>query len=163
MHLRKVRNIQTKIFFEDVLDQSMVPFDDSLLERALTQWKFGDWQSLVNLNLETLQYHPDRAVLALLAGAGRLQMGLEIEGKQFLSNAKNWGVSKKLLIRVLIAGVHNSLGRAAALANQKEHANLHFQNSISLVVPGSDVRLIAKARIMQQYEQLGLSLTWTDI
>lgn len=47
----------------------LVPYDEKLLKRSRTQWKFGDWASLAALNRETLQHHPDRAKLALLAAA----------------------------------------------------------------------------------------------
>lgn len=156
--VRKITDQQPSVVFDAVPEQSIVPYDENLLERARTQWQFGDWQSLVKLNRETLQHHPDRAKLALLAAAGRLQMGLDMEGKQLLRLAKDWGVSKKLLSQVLIAGVHNSLGRAAAISNQQERAVQHFQNSIRLGTPGSEARLLATARIHQQYEQLGLPL-----
>ncbi len=44
-----------------------VPYDENLLERARTQWQFGDWASLMKLERDTLQHHPDRAKLALLS------------------------------------------------------------------------------------------------
>ena len=161
--IRKASSQQPTAVFEALPDQEVVPYDENLLERSRTQWQFGDWQSLVHLNRETLQHHPDRAKLALLAAAGRLQMGFNTEGKQFLRLAQDWGASKKLLSQILIAGVHNSLGRAAAIGNQQERAIQHFQNSIRMGTPGSEARLLATARIHQQYEQLGLPLAHTDL
>ena len=161
--IRKIPAQQPAVVFEVLPEQEVVPYDETLLERSRTQWQFGDWQSLAHLNRETLQHHPDRAKLALLAAAGRLQMGLDIEGKQFLRLAKDWGVSKKLLSQILIAGVHNSLGRAAAISNQQERAIQHFQNSIRMGTPGSEARLLATARVHQQYEQLGLSFAQVDL
>lgn len=157
--LRKVSGEHSAVVFEALPEQNVVPYDENLLERSRTQWQFGDWQSLVLLNRETLQHHPDRAKLALLAAAGRLQVGMISEGKQFIRIAKDWGVSKKLLSQILIAGVHNSLGRAAAIANEQERAIQHFHCSIKMGTPSSEARLLATARIHQQYEQLGMSLT----
>lgn len=145
--------------FEALPEQGVVPYDENLLERSRTQWQFGDWQSLVELSRETLQHHPDRAKLALLAAAGRLQVGLDAEGKQFLRLAKDWGVSKKLLSQILIAGVHNSLGRAAAISNLQDRALQHFHNSVLMGTPGSEARLLTYARTHQQYLQLGLPLS----
>ena len=48
----------------------MVPYDENLLERSRTQWQFGDRASLAALDQTTLQHHPDRAKLTLLAAAG---------------------------------------------------------------------------------------------
>jgi hypothetical protein len=133
-----------------------VPYDENLLERTRTQWQFGDWPSLAQLNRDILQHHPDRAKLALLAAAGRLQTGSDTEAKQFIRLAQNWGVSKKLLTRILAAGVHNSLGRAAAIAGEQPRALQHFHSAVCTGTPGSEARLLAQARISHQYQQLGL-------
>ena len=68
---------------------NLVPFDENLLERARTQWQFGDWQSLAQLSRDTLQHHPDRAKLALLAAAGRLQTGQDAEARQHIRLAQD--------------------------------------------------------------------------
>lgn len=131
----------------------LVPYDETLLDRARTQWQFGDWNSLATIDRDTLQHHPDRAKLALLAGAGRLQTGFADEARQFLNLAKDWGISKKLLSQVLIAGVHSSLGRAAALSTRPDRAQLHFEKAIQIGTPGADVRLLAPALARNQLQQ----------
>lgn len=72
-----------------------VAYDEDLLERARTQWQFGDWESLANLQRDTLQHHPDRAKLALLAAAGQQQLGNTEQARQFTRLATQWGASKK--------------------------------------------------------------------
>lgn len=134
----------------------LVPYDETLLERARTQWQFGDWKSLATIDRDTLQHHPDRATLALLAAAGRLQTGVSDEARQFLRLAEDWGISKKLLIQVLIAGVHNSLGRAAALSTRQDGAQLHFEKSVQIGTPGNAQKLLADARAKHELETLGL-------
>ena len=131
-----------------------VPYDENLLERARTQWQFGDWDSLAKLERDTLQHHPDRAKLALLAAAGRLQTGQDAEARQFIRLAQDWGVSKKLISQILIAGVYNSLGRAAAIGNQQHRALQHFENAIQIGTPGVEKRLLVQARLNQQTQQL---------
>lgn len=57
----------------ELLDDSRsknVRYDESLFEHARTQWQFGDWNSLAQLDPDTLQHHPDHAKLALPAAAG---------------------------------------------------------------------------------------------
>jgi uncharacterized protein HemY len=132
----------------------LVHYDDDLLERSRTQWQFGDWESLSQLSRETLQHHPDRAKLALLAASGSMQIGQTEEARQFLRLAQEWGASKQLVTRVLVAGVHNSLGRASAASGDSSRAVQHFQSSISIGTPGSDVRLLTQARVQQQIQQL---------
>lgn len=138
-------------------EQTFASHDGGLLERARTQWQFGDWQSLVQINRDTLEHHPDRAKLALLAAAGRLQTGgNDSEARQFIRLAQSWGASRKLIHQILIAGVHNSLGRAAAISNQQQRVFQHFENAITVGTPGSDARLLIKARVAVQLKQIKL-------
>lgn len=139
----------------------LVPYDENLLERSRTQWQFGDWERLVLLSRDTLQHHPDRAKLALLAAAGHLQSGGTSEARQFVRQAQDWGCSKKLISQILVAGVHNSLGRAAAVSGQEQKAIKHFENAIATGTPGSDVLLVAQARIGNQLGQLGVNTVST--
>jgi hypothetical protein len=134
-----------------------VPYDENLLERARTQWQFGDWESLARLERDTLQHHPDRAKLALLAAAGHLQQGDSQEARQFTRMAQDWGCSKKLVSQILISGVHNSLGRAGAIGNQEHRALRHFETAITIGTAGSDTKLLTKARVGEQLSQLRIA------
>jgi hypothetical protein len=123
---------------QDALEH-LVPFDENLLERSRTQWQFGDWASLAKLDRDTLQHHPDRAKLALLAAAGHQGLGNAAEARQHTRLAIDWGCSKKLVTQILISGVHNTLGRAAAVSGQEQRAHKHFQASIEAGAPTSAV------------------------
>jgi hypothetical protein len=139
----------------------LVPYDENLLERARTQWQFGDWHSLVKLDRDTLQHHPDRAKLALLAAAGRLQIGQESEARQYIRLAQDWGCSKKYISQVLISGVHNTIGMAAAIGGQQQRSALHFEKAISVGSPSSDIQLLTQARTAHQvgyFDQMGLPI-----
>ena len=131
-----------------------VPYDENLLERARTQWQFGDWDSLAKLERDTLQHHPDRAKLALLAAAGRLQTGEAGAAHHYIRLALNWGCSERLLKQILIAGVHNSLARAAVVLGQDHKALDHFNQAIAIGAPGAEGRLLTQARIHEQKRQL---------
>lgn len=142
--------------FSAVSEQHLVPYDENLLERSRTQWQFGDWESLAKLERDILQHHPDRAKLALLAAAGHLQQGDNQAARQFTRLAQDWGCLKKLISQILISGVHNSLGRAAAVSGQAQLAFEHFQSSIEAGAANSAVRLLTEARVNQQLSQLNL-------
>lgn len=148
---------ETEAVTESQPRQSVVPYDENLLERARTQWQFGDWFSLAMVDRDSLQHHPDRARLALLAAAGQLQVGSQEVARQLIRLAQDWGCNRQLILRVLAAGVHNSLGRALAQAGHREGAFAHFERSIRLGAPSSDTRLITQARVQEQLSQLGLS------
>lgn len=139
-------------------EQAMVHYEENLLERARIQWQFGDWNSLIKLDRDALQHHPDRAKLALLAAAGQFQAGDFDLARQFIRLAYDWGCSDKLLMQILSAGVHNSLGRAAAHAGDGTRALQHFECSILLGAGGTDVRLMLQARANEQFAQLSLKV-----
>lgn len=132
------------------------PSDEHLLARAQTQWQFGDWESLARLDRDALQHHRDRAKLALLAAAGCMQTKGNSEARHFVRLAQEWGVSQRLVSQILIAGVHNTLGRAAAVLSQHDRALLHFEQSLSTGTPSAEARLLTQARVMHQMAQLGL-------
>ena len=144
---------------EPVSRFDMVPYDENLLERSRTQWQFGDWTSLAAINRDSLQHHPDRAKLALLAAAGHQALGNATESRQYTRQAMDWGCNKKLVSQILIAGVHNTLGRAAALGLQQNRALGHFKTAVKIGAPTSDAHLISQARIGEQLAQLGLAPT----
>ncbi|WP_299160678.1 hypothetical protein [Accumulibacter sp.] len=153
---RKVLAKEPVAVIETQAEQSVVPYDESLLERARTQWQFGDWQSLTKIENDTLQHHPDRAKLALLVAAGHMQTNDSGQARQYLRLSQDWGISRKLLSQILIAGVHNSLARAAAVAGKQARALKHFEFAIAIGTPGSDATLLTQARSSEQLRQLGL-------
>lgn len=126
----------------------LVPYDDTLLECARTQWQFGDWKSLASITQEKLQHHPQRAKLALLAAAGHFQLGNQQEAHRFIRLAEDWGCSRKLVAQMLISGAHHSLGCAAALLGRQPRAVEHFHYAVKLGgIPG-DPELLARARAL---------------
>jgi len=140
----------------EISDPQLLLYDENLLERSRTQWQFGDWQSLAQMQRETLKHHPDRAKLALLAAAGHQQLGNISAARQFTRLSHDWGCSKKLISEILIAGVHNTLGRAAAIAGRQQHALQHFETSVKIAMPGGESRLLVQARIREELGLLGL-------
>jgi hypothetical protein len=150
----------TKSAVEDaniIHEHVLVPsFDENLFDRARTQWQFGDWTSLIKITQESLESHPERAKLGLLVAAAHCQIGELDEARRLIALAQAWGCNRRLLSQVLIAGVHNSLGRSTALNGQLDRANLHFESAVRTVSPSSDVRLLTIARRTQQFEQLGI-------
>ncbi|MBL8474357.1 MAG: hypothetical protein JNM98_21395 [Rhodocyclaceae bacterium] len=154
---RKVTTKQRLMAHEQHPEQTLVPYDENLLERARNQWQFGDWLRLTQISEDALQHHPERAKLALLAAAAHLQVGNALAAKQLLRLARGWGCGDKLLRRVLIAGVYNSIGRAYSATESAARGMPYFEKAIEVGMPGSDIRLLAKARAGYQLEDLGLT------
>jgi FkbM family methyltransferase len=125
---------------------------DDLLSRARMQWQFGDWPSLLHLDLLAIEHHPARAELALLSGCAALQMGQPDTARRYLTAAEAWDCHPSLMARLLLAGVSNSLARYHALKGHSETSATYFLEAASAI--GGDPRLAARAR--QQQELLSL-------
>lgn len=141
--------------------RSLARHDEHLLDIARTQWQFGDWQSLAAMKSDGLQHHPERAELALLAAAGQLQINQIDLAMQFIHMARDWGCSSESIARILAAGVHNSLARAAFCTGDPVRAYRNFESAILLGACDSDIRLITEARAAYQYKLLGLDASST--
>lgn len=97
-----------------------------LLETAWDQWRSGAWESLAGLETAALSHHPDRAVLHLFAAAARLELGDLEAGRSLARQARDLGCPLEIYGRVLLAGAHRSLGRAAGLCGESDRAAAHF-------------------------------------
>lgn len=133
-----------------------LPHDVHLLERARTQWQFGEWSALAALDPDTIHHHPDRAKLALLAAAGHAQRGQATQARQMARKAIDWGVDRELFKRLLLSGVHNSLARAGALAGQDERVRRHFEDALNVGIPGGAAPMAVRARAETELTQIGL-------
>ena len=132
-----------------------VPYDWHLLERVITQWQFGDWTSLLMLERETIEHHPDRATLALFGGVARLQKGRLDEGRQFFSMAKDWGCSKKQIAQMLAACVHDHMANANLLIDRGDRAVMHLEKALNTATPGCETSLLTQGRLTLRISQLG--------
>lgn len=132
-------------------------FDRKLLQRTLTQYQYGDWERLRQISLDSFEGHPARARLSLLVASGHQQAGDLVAAREFVKLARNWGCNKDLIIRVLLAGTYNTLGRAAAVSGLLDKAFGLFEESVRVGMPGGEQRLIAGTRITEQLKQLNIN------
>ncbi len=147
---------------EDSDAGTLVPCDEQLLDRCRMQWQIGDWASLSKLQRDDLQHHPERAKLALLAAAGRAQTE-DINGSaSYLRLALDWGASRQLANQIMVAGVYNNLGCAAALGGRGEMMHRLFVQSVSTGAALKPDDLLVQVRMKQQLAQItvpGLELS----
>ena len=136
--------------------EHIVAYDENLLECARLQWHMGDWIGLVKIDRATLQHHPDRAKLALLVATAHQQTNQQQTAAHFVRLALDWGCSKKLIAQLLIAGVHNTLGRASLLSKDDYRMQQHFATAVQFGSSGIDVDLLGHNRAVQEAAQIGL-------
>lgn len=120
---------------------------DNLLEAARSHWSRGEWGWLQAIDIGGLRDHPARVELALLIAAGHFQNDNARAAKDIIQLALGWGCTQCLLRRVLISGVHTSLGRASLIVGSPDRAERHFREAITVaVIPDSHAQPLAQAR-----------------
>ncbi len=144
--------------FDVVSEQYLASNDVDLLEQCRTQWQMGDWASLANLSRDTLQHHPDRAKLALLAAAGQIQCKNISGAQQWIRLAQDWGCSKKMVSQVLVAGVFTTLGRATLIAGDRQRALAHYKTAACVSNQRVNSGMLAEAHIMRETRRLNEAL-----
>lgn len=106
------------------------------LEEAKAAWILGDWDRLALVQPAQLDQLADRELMALLSGAACLRLGQDAKGRRLIGQAISWGCPSRLAARVLVAGVHFSLGRAELL----RHENLRSQQHVLAGIRSASLR-----------------------
>ena len=127
-----------------------------LTELVESCWGIGDWQRLRQISLEKIRDHPQCARLALMIASAHLQGSLPGAEKALIEHALQSGCGKRALATALIAGAHNSLGRAIAMGGDVEQAGIHFERSIASGLLKVDCSVLNEARTLRQMIDLGL-------
>ena len=136
--------------------QEDITFSEEIsLSKVKNLWLFGDWVSLVNIDIELIKEHHDRAYLVLLVASAHLQIEAYDKARYYVQSALNWGASNCLVASVLVAGVHNTLGRLAALSNNEESVSRHFVAAVG-IPDNAETRLLGHARAVREMSDLGL-------
>lgn len=128
--------------------------DAGLLSMARMQWQFGDWDTLASMDPAELAGHSDRGPIALFIAAAHLQGGDAEAARAALEHARRWNCDRGLMLRVLMAGTHNSLARLAALRGDEGRALEHFRAAVEGVE--GDARLACQARSIRELGRLDL-------
>lgn len=129
--------------------------DSPPLARAKSQWLVGDWNALCELDADTIASHPERDRLALLVACAHQQRADHELAREYTRRAIGWGCDPKLVARLLISGVHNTLGRVAALKADDRSIDSHFTQALA-VTGDSESGLATPTRAVRELADLGL-------
>lgn len=154
---RSVGDVVVRRDGQDIAGRDVAPVvsvDEGLLSRCRTQWQFGDWATLASLRLEDVQHHPERAKLAALVAAGHHQLGDSGSAKAWVALARTWGCDRRLVARLLVGGVYNTLAKVASASGQHARALAHFQQAVQGT--DGDERLLVQVRSVREVAQMGL-------
>lgn len=143
----------------DLADQELAPVleghDGTSLARAKTQWFFGEWGALAAIDARSLQEHPNRDRFALLIASAHQQLGNHEKARSLARQALEWGCPPRAVAQVLIAGVHNTLGKVAALKEDEPRMAHHFSAAVA-VADGGESALASHTRSVREMARLGL-------
>ncbi|MBA1446591.1 MAG: class I SAM-dependent methyltransferase [Chromatiales bacterium] len=140
---------------EQELSPVLEGHDENALARAKTHWFFGEWQQLAALDMDSLRTHPDRDRFALLIASAHQQLGDHDKARKYTRVALDWGCPPRVVAQVLIAGVHNTLGRAAGLKQDESRIAHHFEASVA-AIGTRDNALVGHARSVREMARMGL-------
>ncbi len=126
------------------------------LSSAKANWYFGEWNALVELDIQALSSHPDVSMFAALKAAGFQQLGDLEQSKTYFSLAKKLGCENKFISQLLISGVHNGLGKIAALKKDDDKMLSHFNASVCVGGTKNNNKLARQARSVKEVSRLGL-------
>lgn len=129
---------------------------DQALSKAKALWFFGDWQSLASISRKEIETHSERGRLALLVASANSQTGNDQKARELVRAALDWDCPPRLIAQVLAAGVHNSLGRAAALQEDEKGLKQHFTTAVETVAGPDQSQLVSQARAVREMSRLGL-------
>lgn len=125
------------------------------LSQAQALWVAGDWDALADLDNALIAQHAHRDRLALLIASAHQQRANHGRARALVEQALAWGCDPRLLAGLLVADVHNTLGRVAALRNDDAQVKPHFQQAVGV----ADRRAAESAmhgRALREMASLGL-------
>lgn len=118
------------------------------------KWQLGQWDAVPRHVPRNLKRDSRRAEIAVLVGTAYFQLGLEKKAQLWLRHARWWGVSENELVRLIVAGAENSLGRAALLLGDARGADACFDNSVKSALGARSCPAIATYRKRREIENL---------
>jgi FkbM family methyltransferase len=138
------------------LAESSVRFlETTPLSQAMANWLLGDWHPLADLADEQVARHPERDRLALLVACANQQLDRHELARHFTRRAIGWGCPPGLVAKLLVSGVHNTLGRIAALRQDEPALERHFGDALR-VTGDPQAPSAAHARAVREMARLGL-------
>lgn len=125
------------------------------LSQAMANWLLGDWLPLADLSDDQVAQHPERDRLALLVACANQQIDRHDLARHFARRSLAWGCPTELVARLLVSGVHNTLGRIAALRSDEPALERHFGAALQ-VTGDPQAPSAAHARAVREMAALGL-------
>lgn len=152
-----LKNEELKHFFEkDCFDNSLECGIDKSQSLAKKYWYFGEWQALIEMDIEAFDSKCEVAELYAMKASAYQQLDDLVESKKYYILASELGCSNELISKLLIAGIHNSLGKISALVQDSEKVEYHFMAAVSIEDNSDHEKLAKPKRVFNEITRLGL-------
>ena len=92
----------------------------------------------------------------MLVAAAHFQLRDYNKAQRYLDSALDWGCSRRLIVQIIFAGLHTTLGRIAALREDQEKMRCHFTNSVENIVGDKETETAAFIRRVRELTKIGL-------
>ncbi len=125
------------------------------MSRAKAQWLAGDWHALANMPARAIDSHPQRDHLALLVACAHQQREQHDLARDYTRKALAWGCEPRLVARLLVSGLHNTLGGIRALTGDDTIMGDHFVQALSMAGE-SDSGWATRTRALREMARVGL-------
>lgn len=127
------------------------PYDDGLVDRLRAEFLRGNWVELISVDIGIVEAHPQRVRIGLMLLAAYHAIGEPSKTRAVASLCLQWGASRDLVARILVAGVHNTIGRALVIqGGSGDRAFWHFANAVSPVAGVASLNSATQTRITSQ-------------
>jgi FkbM family methyltransferase len=141
---------------ESIINQMLENSEIIDLSTAKANWYFGEWQALIDIDIQAHSNHPDVNKLAALKASAYQQLNDIDKSETYYKLAKDLGCDNYLISQLLIAGVHNSLGKVAALKKDDDKMLMHFDEAVNIGNNTQENKLARQARSVKEISKLGL-------
>lgn len=128
------------------------------VREARQAWIDGDWDTLITTSASETWRSDDPPRMALMVATAQLQAGSLATARTLLRDARAAGAGRQAIAQVLLASVHNTLGRVSALLDDPSRSLAHFAASVSIASPVAASARAIQSRARSQIAQLGLEV-----
>lgn len=130
--------------------------DDIQFADVQQYWEQSQWAELQALCVQNLEPLAQRETAALYVAAAHFHDSDAANTGVFLRQAMSWGANRLDVIKLLLGGVQNTMGRIALLMDNAAEAKSHFKVSVTPFESGQYATQTAFVRQFHEMLDLGL-------
>lgn len=132
--------------------------DDPVLARARALWRVPDWAALAAFDDAQIESSAQRQLVAVMVACALQLQGEHMRAARWLRQSLAWGCPRRQAAELMLAGLHTTFGRIAALQRDDAGMRRHFREAAAGAGPwqaGGDPAAEMERRIVRELAALG--------